>query len=277
MAKLGFVGLGQMGAPMATNLARWSGGLTVFDLDAGAVAAVVDKGATAAPTLAALAGCEVISIMVRDDAQVRSVVGELLGIVTPGTVLVVHSTVRPETAEDLAAEAAAHAVALLDAPVTGSVIGAIEGTLAMLVGGDEDAFERVREPFALMAGLTVHFGPAGSATRAKLARNLITYTLYSVVGEAQRLAEASGIELQKLAQVVRHSEKVMGGASTVMLRDTAAPIPADHFLRGPMEHARVLGEKDLDLALELGAQLGVPLPFAELTRRRLADELGVPD
>ena len=102
--------------------------------------------------------CDVISVMVLDDDQVRIVVAELLTTASAGTVIGVHSTIRPETAEELEVTAAEHGVSLLDAPVSGGPTGAAEGRMAVLVGGDREAYERAREPFGRWAEVVVHFG-----------------------------------------------------------------------------------------------------------------------
>jgi 3-hydroxyisobutyrate dehydrogenase-like beta-hydroxyacid dehydrogenase len=276
--KLGFIGLGQIGSLIANHLVGWPGGLVVCDVREDATAPFAEQGAEVAPDAAAVAraGAEIISVMVLDDAQVREVVHALLPVAAAGTVIAVHSTISPSTAEDLAEEAKRQDVDLLDVPVSGGPGGASEGRLALLVGGDPDALERCREPFDRFSELIVHFGPAGTGTRAKIARNLLTFVGYQAAAEAQRLAEASGLSLRRLAKVVRFSDAVAGGPSSIMLRPTTAPAPPDDPLYDVLCHIRTLGEKDLSLALELGAELGVALPLTELTSQQLADGLGVP-
>jgi len=277
---VGFVGLGQIGAPMAGHLVDWPGGLVVCDVRAEAVAPFTDAGAAVAATPSELAAsCPVVSVMVRDDDQVRDVVTGSAGLLAgarPGTVVAVHSTIRPGTAEALAREASDAGVALVDAPVSGGFMGAHEGTLAVMVGGEDGAVEACRGPFALWSSLFVHCGPVGSATRMKLARNLMHFTAFTAASEAQRLAEAAGLDVLALGEVVRHSDRVTGGPGAVMIRPTAAALAADDPLRAVFAHTAGLGEKDLDLALELAASLGVDLPLAALARDRLAGALGVP-
>jgi 3-hydroxyisobutyrate dehydrogenase-like beta-hydroxyacid dehydrogenase len=276
--RLGFVGLGQMGALMAGHLVEWPGGLVCVDVRPEAVAPFLELGATTVDTLGELASVtDVIFVMVLDDAQTTQVVGELLTTAAPGTVIAIHSTIRPETAERLSEQAAEVGVHVVDAPVSGSTVGASTGTLAIMFGGDETAWERCREPFSRMATLVQRFGPAGAGTRAKIARNLITFVGFAAAGEAQRIADAAGVDLRRLGRVVKHSDGVTGGVSSVFLREHAVPYADDDFLRGPMEHARVLGEKDLQLAIELAESLGVVAPLSELALERLGVELGVPD
>jgi 3-hydroxyisobutyrate dehydrogenase-like beta-hydroxyacid dehydrogenase len=119
-------------------------------------------------------------------------------------------------------------------------------------------------------------GQAGAGTQAKLARNLLHFAAFTAAAEAQRLAEAAGLDLRKLARIVRHSDAVTGGAGSIMLRRTTAPLDAGDPLREILEHVRALGEKDLALALELGASLGVDLPMAEYAMANFAAGLGLP-
>lgn len=274
--RVGFVGLGQIGAPIATRLCDWPGGLIVHDVVAEAMAPFAERGATLAPSVAEVgAQADVIEVMVRDDIQVREVVDELLTTARPGSVIAVHSTIRAETAEELARRTEPVGVAFLDVPVSGGFVGAVEGTLAAIVGGDRAAYELVKEPFACWATLVVHTGPVGSATRTKVARNLIQFAAYTAALEAMRLAEAAGLDLRKLARVTRHSDGVTGGAAAIMVRDTAAPLAEDDPLHGIFAHTRDLGEKDLRLALELAGSLDVALPMTEATLTHLAEHLGV--
>lgn len=274
---VGFVGLGQIGAPMAGRLVEWPGGLHVYDVRDEAMAPLVEHGATAAVSLPALGEtCDLISVMVLDDDQVRAVVAELLTTADPGTIVAVHSTIRAETAEELAVTAAAQSVDLLDVPVSGGFVGAHDGTLAAMVGGERDAYERAKPVFACWASLSVHMGPAGAGTRTKLARNLMHFIAYTGASEAQRLAEASGLDLRKLARVVRHSDSVTGGPGAIMLRDTTAPMAPDDDWYEILTHTRALGEKDLTLALELAESLGLDLPLARQALQDFGPGLGLP-
>ena len=273
---VGFVGLGNIGKPMALRLAS-GGDLVVHDVAPEPVTELVAAGATAAPSVAELAGqVDVLCVMVRDDDQVRDVLGEILGVGGDGQTVVIHSTVAPDTPGQLEDTARRHGIKVVDAPVSGGAMGAGSGQLALMVGGTDEAVALIREPFAPMASLVAHLGPIGAGTRAKLARNLITFASYVAVGEAMALAEAAGVDLLRLGDVVRHSDAVTGGPGTIMLRDTAGPMGPADGLREPFLHARGLGEKDLQLALGLGADLGIDLPVARLALDRLGAALGVP-
>jgi 3-hydroxyisobutyrate dehydrogenase len=277
---VGFIGLGQMGKPMARRLTEWPGGLTVHDVVDATTRSFADRGVAVAKTPAEVAErAGVISVMVRDDAQVTDVLCGTDGILSsarPGTVVAIHSTVEATTPPRLAAIADEHGVHVVDAPVSGGPAGSANGTLAVMVGGAPEAVERVRAPFGCFASLVTHVGPVGAGTQAKLARNLITFVTHAAVGEALRLAEAAGLDLQLLGEVVRHSDRVIGGPGVVILRPTAAPIDEGDPLYPIFRNTRTLGERDLELALGLGEQLGVDLPITALALDTLGAALGVP-
>ncbi|MEE4021457.1 NAD(P)-dependent oxidoreductase [Gordonia sp. PKS22-38] len=280
-ARLGYVGLGNIGGPMAARLAKWDGGLIVFDLSDDAVRTLVDQGARSAESPAALAATtDIIGICVVTDEQVRAVVSGadgLLSTARPGTIITVHSTISPETASELAEVCAQKDVRLLDAPISGGAPGAEQGRLAIMVGGPREAYQQLKEPFALCADMIVHAGDAvGSGTRMKLARNLLHFISFTAATEASRLAEAAGIDIAKLGKVVRHTDAITGGAGAIMLRDTTAEIDPDDFWYDIFTHVRTLGEKDLALALDLGERLGVNLPLGTRAYADLARGLGVP-
>ena len=275
--RAGFIGLGQMGTPMAMRLAAWPGGLIVYDARPEAMAPLTDAGAKAAGGVAEVAAAAgIISVMVRDDGQVREVVRAVAAAAGRPVIIAIHATIGPGTAAELAAEVAHTGAEVVDAPVSGGFMGAQDGRLAVMVGGSRAAYERCREPFGCWADLIMHMGPVGAGTRAKLARNLLHFAAFTAAAEAQRLAEAAGVDLRKLGRVVRHSDAVTGGPGAIMLRPTTAPLDADDPLREILEHVRALGEKDLSLALDLGAELGVDLPMARLALARFAAGLGLP-
>lgn len=290
MTPVGFIGLGQMGQPMAGRLAGWPGGLIVHDARTEAMAPLAEAGAATTRSVTELAqAAGIISVMVRDDDQVRAVVREAAASLAPASrpsashapasapvIIAIHSTIRPGTAAALARELGHDGVEIVDAPVSGGFMGAQDGRLAVMLGGSRDAYDRCREPFGCWADLIMHMGPVGSGTQAKLARNLLHFVAFTAAAEAQRLAEAAGLDLRKLARIVRHSDAVTGGAGSIMLRPTTAAIQDDDPLRKILEHVRVLGEKDLSLALELGGQLDVDLPMARFALGHFAAGLGLP-
>ena len=277
MTTVGFVGLGNIGKPMALRLARSQLDVVVHDVAPEPMAELEAAGAKPASSVAEVASqVDVLCVMVRDDDQVREVLGEALGVAREGLIVAIHSTVAPGTPGDLADTAARHGVAVLDAPVSGGPMGAAAGTLAIMVGGDEDAFQAARPVLQLMGSHVVHAGPIGAGTRCKLARNLIHFTAFTAATEAQRLAEAAGLDLVALGEVVRHTDAVTGGPGAIMHRDTTARLSEDDFWYGVFGHVADLGEKDLGFAVQLADTLGVDIPLARQALDRLRPGLGLP-
>ncbi|GAS94521.1 dehydrogenase/reductase [Mycolicibacterium canariasense] len=274
--KLGYIGLGNQGAPMAKRLADWPDGLIVYDVRVEAMTPLAELGAILADDVAGVAAADVISVTVLNDAQVRDVVAELGQHAAAGTVIAIHSTIEPNTAAELAERLAPKGIHVVDAPVSGGAGAADKGELAVMVGATDEAYERVKPVFKKWASLVVRAGEPGAGTRMKLARNMLTFIGFAASCEAMALAEAAGIDLQKLGRVVRHSDAQSGGPGAVILRDDTKPLHPDHWLYQMFTHTRGLAEKDLTLALGLGDGLGVDLPLARVALDRLADGLGVP-
>ena len=273
---VGFVGLGNIGRPMALRLAASDLPLVVYDVAPEPLAELAAAGAKVADDVAGLAReSDVVCVMVRDDEQVRDVLAQVLAGADGPRTVVVHSTVAPQTPAALAALAAPHGVLLLDAPVSGGAMGAADGTLAILVGGTDEAFESARPALEVMGSKVVHAGPVGAGTRFKLARNLMHFVAFTAATEAQRLAEAAGLSLKDLGDVVRHTDAVTGGPGAIMHRETTAPLEPDDFWHGVMSHVVALGEKDLGFALDLADELGVDVPLARRARADLAKGLGL--
>jgi 3-hydroxyisobutyrate dehydrogenase-like beta-hydroxyacid dehydrogenase len=274
--KLGYIGLGNMGAPMAKRLVDWPGGVTVFDVRAEAMTPLAEAGATLADSVADVATADIICVTVLNDEQVREVVGELAANAKPGTVIAIHSTISPDTAVELAAELKPQGIHVVDAPVSGGGGAAEKGELATMVGAEREVYERIKPAFKQWASMVVHAGEPGAGTRMKLARNMLTFTSYAAACEAMKLAEASGLDLQALGRVVRHTDALTGGPGAIMVREDMKTLQPDHWLYDAFTHTRGLGEKDLSLALALGESKGVDLPLAEVALQRLAAGLGVP-
>jgi len=274
--RLGYIGLGSMGAPMAMRLAGWPGGLVVFDVRDEVMVPFADAGAGVAGNLADVAAADINSVTVLNDAQVREVVADLAVHAARGTVIAIHSTIGDATAAELAAELAPRGVHIIDAPVSGGAGAATTGELATMVGAPREIYERVKPVFKQWASLVIHAGEAGAGTRMKLARNMLTFTAFASACEAMTLAEAAGLDLQALGRVVRHTDALTGGPGAIMVRDNTGELEPGHWLYDTFTHTRGLGEKDLSLALALGESVGVDLPLAEVALRNLATGLGVP-
>ncbi len=274
--RLGYIGLGNMGAPMAKRLADWPGGVTVYDVRTEAMTPLAEAGATLADSVADVAGADVISVTVLDDDQVRDVVDQLVPQAKPGTVIAIHSTISDTTAIELAEQLEPQGIHIVDAPVSGGAAAAAKAELATMVGAERMVYERVKPVFKKWASLVIHAGEPGAGTRMKLARNMLTFTSYAAAGEAMKLAEAAGLDLQALGRVVRHTDALTGGPGAIMVRDDLKPLKQEHFLYGPFLHTRGLGEKDLSLALAFGQAMSVELPLAQVARETLAAGLGLP-
>jgi len=281
--RAGFVGLGNIGKPMARRLAAADAvDLWVYDVAPGPVADLTAAGADAAGSVGELAeAVDTLCVMVRDDDQVRDVLLQVIEAAgrrasdRPLTV-VVHSTIAPGTPASLAETARPHGVRVVDAPVSGGPMGAAEGTLVIMVGGSPEEFESVRPILTSMASKVVHAGAIGAGTRFKLARNLLHFVAFTAATEAQRLAEAAGLDLVALGDVVRHTDAITGGPGAIMHRATTAPIPAGDFWHRVFSHVHALGEKDLTFAISLAEQLEVDVPLARLALDRLGPGLGLP-
>jgi 3-hydroxyisobutyrate dehydrogenase len=273
---IGYIGLGTMGAPMAMRLVGWPGGLTVYDVRDEAMAPFADAGATIAGSLAEIASADVIDVTVLDDAQVRDVVAGIATEASAGTVIAIHSTIADTTAEELAAQWAPRGIHVIDAPVSGGAGAAQKGELATMVGAPREVYERIKPVFKQWASLVIHAGEPGAGTRMKLARNMLTFTGFAAACEAMRLAEESGLDLQALGRVVRHTDALTTGPGAIMIRDNTQQIDPGHWLYDTFSHTRELGEKDLSLALALGDSQGLDLPLARIALRDLAVGLGVP-
>jgi 3-hydroxyisobutyrate dehydrogenase-like beta-hydroxyacid dehydrogenase len=278
MTTVGFVGLGNIGRPMALRLAASDEiDLWVYDIAAEPIAELVAAGARAAESVAAMAArSDVLCVMVRDDDQVRDVLGEVLGVAGDRLTVVIHSTIAPATPAQLEDTAARHGIKLIDAPVSGGAMGAAEGTLAIMAGGSDEAFATARPVLDAMGSLVVHAGPIGAGTKFKLVRNLMHFVAFTAATEAQRLAEAAGLDLVELGKVVRHTDAITGGPGAIMHRPTTAPLDKDDFWYGVFDHVRALGEKDLTFAIALADDLEVDVPMAHEALARLGPGLGLP-
>jgi len=199
--KIGFIGLGNMGAPMAANLAAAGHVVTGFDL-----AAPMPQGVEKADSAAeAATGQEVVITMLPNGAILKSVAGEVIPAMAAGAVLLDCSTVEVEAARDVAARCAKAGLGFLDAPVSGGVGGAAAGTLTFMVGGDATAFGTAKPLFDVMGQKAVHCGPAGNGQAAKICNNMILGATMIVTCEAFALADKLGLDRQAMFDVVSTS------------------------------------------------------------------------
>ncbi len=206
---IGFIGLGQMGAPMARNLITKGHSLWVCDLNPDAVAELVAQGAQAATDLTHIAqSCEFIITMLPAPAHVRQTyLGEtgLLYLLSNGATCVDCSTIDPATAQDVAAAAAKRGVRFADAPVSGGTSGAAAGSLTFMVGVDDAHFEDLQPVLQVMGQRIVHCGAPGMGQVAKLCNNLLLGISMAGVAEAMNLGKTLGMKASTLADIINHS------------------------------------------------------------------------
>jgi 3-hydroxyisobutyrate dehydrogenase len=207
------VGLGGIGRGLASAVAAAGLPLAVLDVRTEATEPFADRGRICTTPAEIGRLSEVLLVSVVTDEQVLSVVEGALPAMPPGSAVVVVSTVKLETVEQVADLAARAGVGVVDCGVSGGPVAAAEGVLVSMVGGDDGAVERARPAIEAFSSVVVRMGPLGSGQRAKLARNLIQYGSWYAAHEGMRLAEAAGIPLTKLAKVVRESDAHIGGAS----------------------------------------------------------------
>jgi 3-hydroxyisobutyrate dehydrogenase-like beta-hydroxyacid dehydrogenase len=205
---VGVIGLGAMGRPMAEYLLKAGHPTTVLDLDAGAVAAVVGQGATAADSLAAIADNDLVLIIVPTDSDVREVClgeGGLIHGARPGSVWMINASVTPQTCEEIAAAGAPAGVDVLDGALTGGVRGADAGEINLLVGGDADVLERVRPGLDPWCKAVHHLGALGAGQVGKTVNNMCHWIQIAGVHEALLLGQRLGVAPSKLRAALADS------------------------------------------------------------------------
>jgi 3-hydroxyisobutyrate dehydrogenase-like beta-hydroxyacid dehydrogenase len=280
--RVGIIGLGDMGGNMASALIRAGVAVSVSDLREEATAPFREDARVADSPRDLAAGSDVIFVVVFNDAQVRAVLQGPEGVFAGapgGSTVVIVSTIPSSTVLEMREEGAQGGVTVVDCGVSGGPEASSTGELVCMIGGAPEEVDRIRPVLDVVSCLVLHMGPPGAGLAAKLARNLITYGSWYAAFEAQELAEAAGIDLVKLGEATRESDKRIGGASRLMFRTTAEPWPdgTDKGLLTAMQAGADVTHKDLATILELGRQLGVELPLAELTERRTNRVFGFPD
>jgi 3-hydroxyisobutyrate dehydrogenase len=209
MARIGFIGLGNMGLPMAQNLIKAGHSVNGFDVSAEALDKLTSAGGVAVSSVAAAGiSAEVVITMLPAGKEVREVYlgqGGVLAATSPEALLIDCSTIDVETARAVAEAAAGHALAMLDAPVSGGVAGAQAATLTFMIGGSEQAFARAKPVLAAMGKTIVHAGGPGNGQAAKICNNMILGASMIVVSEAFVLAEKLGLDAQKLFDIASKS------------------------------------------------------------------------
>jgi 3-hydroxyisobutyrate dehydrogenase len=283
--RVGYIGLGNMGKPMASHLAPAGLETTVFDLAPGPVKALVETGAKAASSASEVArASDVLCLCVPADSHVRSVLlgdGSAPGALEhlqKGAVVAIHSTVTAETIVELAAEATARGCSLIDASVTGGERLALAGELIFLVGGDDAAVEKVRPVLDASSKLIIHAGPLGSGAKLKLAVNALTYVHFAGVREAYSLAKASGIDPKLWIEATRANGQLSDMEMSFLGSfDLPPEALASEAYQNAMGVQVFNAEKDLAHALALARQCGISMPTSGLVAQGMARIYGVDD
>ncbi|WP_285768415.1 2-hydroxy-3-oxopropionate reductase [Peribacillus sp. SI8-4] len=255
--KIGFIGLGIMGKPMSFNLLKAGYELTVNDLNAKAVAELVGAGAKAGTPMEMGETCDVIITMLPASQHVKQVVlGEegILKTAAKGTVIIDMSSISPVASVEIATEAGKQGVEVMDAPVSGGEPKAIEGTLAIMVGGKESVFESVSDILHSVGTDVTLVGKNGSGVTAKLANQVIVNLNIAAMSEALVLAAKAGIDVEKMYQAIR------GGLAGSAVLDAKVPLILDrNFVAG----GRIdINLKDITNVMETAHEIGVPLPLS---------------
>jgi len=269
--KIGFIGLGVMGKPMALNLLKAGYSLTVYDISEDPVSVLVKAGATAVGSPEELASnSDIIFTMLPNSPHVQSVIEGEKGVLKgakAGSVIIDMSSIAPGVARDLAGSASALGVHMLDAPVSGGEPKAIDGSLSIMVGGPEDVFEEVKDVLAVMGASVLLIGEIGSGNTCKLANQIMVAVHLAAVGEAMVFAEKAGVDPEKVFKAIR------GGLAGSTVLDAKMPLILERNFKpgGPIR----MHTKDLlnvrDTALEIDAPIPLTTQILEYMKALKAD------
>lgn len=260
---VGFIGLGNMGRPMALNLLKRGHALVVHDIDPAKAEPLLARGAkvVGSPGQVAAAATRTICI-VETTAQVEAVVGGehgIVGTVTPGHIFICMSTIDPFVARRLADELASRGVAMLDAPVSGGTERAARGELTVIAGGEAKTFEACRDVFQAMGTKLFHVGGIGQGLAMKLVNNMLIQVNRVAVAEALVMGVKAGLDPQKIYDVVR----VSTGTSWAFEQGVPKILARDFSPGGTVD----ISYKDQELETSFAKQLGVPLLLANVTQQ----------
>lgn len=276
--KIGMIGLGIMGKPMAKNILKAGySDLTVFDLSQAAVEEVVAAGAKAAANVQEIgANCDVILTMLPNSPHVKSVMlGEdgVAKTIKEGTVFIDMSSINPIASKEIAAELAKKGVKMLDAPVSGGEPKAIDGTLSFMVGGEQEVFDTYKPLLETMGASVVRCGEIGAGNTTKLANQVVVALNIAAVSEAFMLAEKAGVDPHLVFDAIKG-----GLAGSTVMNAKAPMIMEGNFKPGFKIDLHI---KDLNNAIETGHTVGAPLPMTaavmEMMQMLHADGCGQDD
>jgi 2-hydroxy-3-oxopropionate reductase len=256
MMKIGLIGLGIMGKPMAKNMLKAGYDLTVNDLNQAAVEEVVQAGAKATSSEEIGKTCDVVMTMLPNSPHVKSV---MLGengvgqVMREGTTFIDMSSISPIASKEIAAELAKRNITMLDAPVSGGEPKAIDGTLSFMVGGKQEVFDKYKPLLETMGASVVHCGEVGAGNTTKLANQVIVALNIAAVGEAFMLAKKAGVDPELVFDAIK------GGLAGSTVMNAKAPMMLEGNYKPGFKID--LHIKDLNNALEAGHAVGSPLPL----------------
>ncbi len=260
--KVGFIGTGHMGEPMAANVLAAGNELCVFDTDPSATATLEEAGAVRCENLASLAQVsEVVLLSLPGPPEVDAVAAEVLETMSAGQTLVDMSTNSPALVKRIAEQAKSKEVGFLDAPVSGGIRGARKGTLAIMVGGEKSLYDHLEPLFGTMGENIFHVGEVGSGNVAKLVNNMLAFSVMMSNAEALVLGAKAGVDPNVLWNIVRTSSgnsMTWEGGGRAILRDRLAP-----------SFTVDLACKDIGLATDLAREVGVDLTMIPTAERLL--------
>ena len=263
--KLGYIGIGLMGKPMVLRLLAAGHEVTVWNRSKDKLKAVLEKGAKAADTPAAVAkASEIVMLCVTDQKAAEEVLFSPQGIFNSGAknlLVVDFSSIAPASAREFHGKLREKQIFIVDAPVSGGVPGAEKGTLAIMAGGRPEDIERARPVVMHLAQRFTRMGDAGAGQVTKLCNQIIVGSLFPVLAEAVRLAEAAGVDAKRLPEALKG-----GFADSLPLQVFGARMAARQF--EPPLGTNAIMLKDLGNAATVAKQCGVPLPMAEAAAAR---------
>ena len=251
--EIGWIGTGIMGAPMARRLIGGRNRVRVFNRSAERARALAADGATvAADAAACAAGAEMVFIMVPDTPDVEATVAKIEAVLKPGQIVIDMSTIAPAAERAISARLKAKGVEYLDAPVSGGDVGARDGTLAIMVGGDAAVFERARPLFELMGKRITHMGASGAGQMTKLANQIAVALALEAAAEAIKFAQAGGLDASRVVEAIG-----AGAAGSWQLSNLGPKIIAGDYRPGFFIK---LVRKDLRLVIDAARESGLALP-----------------
>jgi len=265
MEKIGFIGVGIMGKPMSINLIKAGYDLVVLDINKEAVKEVVAEGAASAETAKEVAEqSDIVITMLPDSPDVEDVAFGSTGVIEglkPGMLFIDMSTISPATSKKIYEELTKKQVEALDAPVSGGEVGAINGALSIMVGGSDAAFQRAMPLFEVMGKNIVHIGGAGAGQVTKASNQIIVGMTIQAVAEAMNLAKKAGVDIVKVR------DALLGGFAQSRILDLHGQRIIDENYQPGFKIK--LHRKDMNIALQTGRELSVPLPGSALVASQM--------